>query len=850
MDPVTEPVVYTAGPTFLGILFIASSLLAYFLFRRDQPDVQRNDDPSTASTRGTYIPLIIGRRRTGAVILYVGDRSSEIRTEGGKGGSQQTRVYFEKGIHALCVGPAHEITQIWADGQPIMPEGMILNSGVLESGSTVTIDGHGSFRVYWGNFGPEVDPAIDELVSEQWGIDTKLPACCYIVWDKRELGPAPRWGTLEYEVTVLPTVQGIFTGDNWVQDTTDLYGVNPAWALYQLLTGPYPYGAGMPIEWIDTQSLWDVHFACGADQLSMNLLINDGRTVDEVVGDILQDIGCFLIECEGKLAFRMIRKESEDQIELVTNDMIVQPRVKSKKIILGENQRDQLIFTYKDANKQYVDGAIKREDDSRRNSLRRPNDLKVQVATMTSRHSVSRLANRRELEEFGLRQSITLVGTRNMRYLQPGAVLRVGQVAEGIGDVRVVSVKPDFEDAMNTSIECIVDAYANAEVEDYVDPDLVVEPPIGDDLAQDIRWDVFEAPFRLSPDAIRFAVPRIPASADVVEGAIHISSDNVTFTQIGFQPNSAGGALNEGWGNTTDRPITPEGPIINIDATADVSLLQDLSNDFQGWLNGKQILVTRTASGNEEIMFVRRFEALGGNQYQAKDVIRGRFATGTDEHFSDQSAYIIPETGLNLLSHAPVAATQEWWFKSQPFTATSVVPLDEIQSKKITVEGDPAGPAGPTWVGVGINGQWTNTMPLDWGKSNMGLRALQIRVAFSKKEGGGLAGQDAYDTAAIDVPDTPDGFFVVEVYDISNGGTSPVHIEILSAAGADGLLEYDLPVFDETFSGVFDIIAGITSMSWGSASPVDGSASTWWIEVYEFANGLQSQRITVYPRFV
>ena len=84
----------------IGLAYLASRLLA-----SKQPKPTLDQKPSTTSERGTFIPWVLGKRKVGPVIGWVGDRfiSHEKIDSGGskKSSSSKTTIYNEGGWHML-----------------------------------------------------------------------------------------------------------------------------------------------------------------------------------------------------------------------------------------------------------------------------------------------------------------------------------------------------------------------------------------------------------------------------------------------------------------------------------------------------------------------------------------------------------------------------------------------------------------------------------------------------------------------------------------------------------------------------------------------------------------------------
>lgn len=193
--------------TIVSLLATAASLLS----RKKVKLANLDDAVTTSATQGAYIPLIIGRARTGPVVLAVadwadvsdapgGDLPGTAPTEGGKGfGSVPSPgSYREASLHGICVGPASELRAIYSNNEliwkgPITPESH-------PSGTLITVtepSGAPSyFRVYWGL--PD-DPEID-LFAETHGVSTRFTHAFKILWEYKDLGTSRQWPRLEYEV--------------------------------------------------------------------------------------------------------------------------------------------------------------------------------------------------------------------------------------------------------------------------------------------------------------------------------------------------------------------------------------------------------------------------------------------------------------------------------------------------------------------------------------------------------------------------------------------------------------------------------------------------------------------------
>lgn len=202
-------------------LLIAIALIAIsaLLLKQDDKNQIKDDNPTTLTTRGSYIPLVIGRSRLGAVFMWAGLRfSRKEKISGGKKGGltedpEQT-IYYESAMHGLCIGPAFKLHRVTVRGRAIFvgPIDRISHP----SGSTVDCGREGSFRIYWGEDGQPVDSTIQTGT----GLASTWPFLCYVVWNSRRLGTSPNWIPIDYEIEVRPYDPTIASATPYVRTKT------------------------------------------------------------------------------------------------------------------------------------------------------------------------------------------------------------------------------------------------------------------------------------------------------------------------------------------------------------------------------------------------------------------------------------------------------------------------------------------------------------------------------------------------------------------------------------------------------------------------------------------------------
>lgn len=221
----------------LLVVAVGLSLLAGYLLQKKQRNLAKDDKPTTLATRGTFIPYVLGIRRIGPVFCWAGDRrSAKEKAQGGKGGigsSPKVDVYYERGMHVLCAGPAFCLRRIYQHGKIIF-EGPITRKS-HPSGSRVDLGSEGAFDIYWGE--PNQPINNDLGVSTRIGIASRWPHICYVYWDEKRLGQQPTWPLLDYVIEVdLPDSEALLpSSQKYYEPTFTLDG--PTYPIFQGING-------------------------------------------------------------------------------------------------------------------------------------------------------------------------------------------------------------------------------------------------------------------------------------------------------------------------------------------------------------------------------------------------------------------------------------------------------------------------------------------------------------------------------------------------------------------------------------------------------------------------------------
>lgn len=172
---------------------------------------QQEFEFTTLTQEGSFIPLLIGRRRIGHFVGWAGDRKSipvttRVSTKGRKKKKVQgTPVWTEAAWHLLCVGPAFRLHKVYQDGK-IIWDGPV-DSDTTPSGTALQTIAGEEFTIYWGEEEQPVNAFLGD--ADRVGITSRWPFHCYVVWTAKQLGNAPRWPLIEYDIEVLPTLGGL-----------------------------------------------------------------------------------------------------------------------------------------------------------------------------------------------------------------------------------------------------------------------------------------------------------------------------------------------------------------------------------------------------------------------------------------------------------------------------------------------------------------------------------------------------------------------------------------------------------------------------------------------------------------
>lgn len=221
-----------------AVIATGLSLLAGQLLKKDER-TQVDDRPTVLATRGSFIPILKGKRRIGLIFAWAGNRVKFAIKQGKKKWykkREKVDTFFEDGWHILCLGPADGIYEIEESGKPIF-EG-IINKTTHPSGSLVAVGEGAVFYIFWG----EANQPISTLLSAELGVASRWPGICYIYWKQKKLGATPQWKQMTYVVETKPQSTFLTQSDGYPGAAAGIQASHEIIGVWRQLTTQSPSG--------------------------------------------------------------------------------------------------------------------------------------------------------------------------------------------------------------------------------------------------------------------------------------------------------------------------------------------------------------------------------------------------------------------------------------------------------------------------------------------------------------------------------------------------------------------------------------------------------------------------------
>lgn len=738
----------------------ALSWISYKYFTEEPEKPPVDESTPTTSSRGAPIPRVMGTRRVGPVIGWVGGRRVEDvkQEQGGKGGGGKGDdvvvgyKYHEQAVHYLCVGPADALHAVYVGEADIL--GGTITRDTHPNGSTVSTD-KGSFRIYWGNC---FDIATDSL-ADTIGIGSGFPGVCHIVWDEYHLGETTAWPPIEYVVTYEPA-QCFLGVDEWIDDV----GANPACALWELLTADRPIGCAIDPTLLSRASFTAAATTLDGEGLGINVVATDLTVVDQV-DRILREIGGGLVQVGAQL--HLVLRRSGDTAYALDDD-IASATPPEIVVDCHKSTAEQTVYRYADSAQRYKQIDVATADDAaaQYRAVRVTTD---EIHCLTAADLVVPLTDRLGLERAVGAHTFRLRAGRNAADLMPGQPITWSE----IGRARIVSITHDPAAGV-VDLTCARDVYDPAASSTWSPSTGAGTLSTGQTLTADTAVTLAELPPAWGATVPGLVPLRIRSSSAALTADVLVSGDG------GTSYASAGRVTNLAVGGTLDSAIAADapwiietGPTITVDSlAADAAMLLDLSGSLERWRGGDQLAYIAG-----EWFFVRGVTQLSATSWRLTGLMRARLGTTRLPHAAGERICILPRAAVTAVYPSVATPGATVHVKVVPASPTASLDASAVTAQTIDMVGRSVTPppvGDPRATGAdGLRGLFSSGDDL--------VIAWQTRVANGH---GRAADEQGAGIAIADDDPTADGPTVVEIIDVTDAS---VVRTVTVAAGTESL---------------------------------------------------------------
>lgn len=444
-------------------------------------------------------------------------------------------------------------------------------------------------------------------------------------------------------------------------------GMNPAHVMWQILTGAHPYGMGIPIDALDSDSFEAVAAACDAERLVMNL--GGDPAVDAITNltDVMADAGILLTQVGDKLRAVVVRPDviPRATVPLDANASAVPSITRAH----SNFTPDRTGFYFRDRTRNYraSENLGPGGHDALAVRNHRPKTTQVELKTVTDRTTAAKVAGRRGLDIAAEVTAVEFSALRNAGDLYPGQPIGV----EGWGDYRVATITPNVLEPY-VAISAVLDHYGrgaddSSAVGDY-DEGFGFDGP-------DAFVAAIQAPTGLAPTADPYTIVlRIREDVDVLNAAVLISADDTNYIDIGDVPFCAGGTLNSSIPSGTAL-VDAEGPTITAVGPDFLDLVEDLTGRDREYDAGRQLALIGT-----EWFLLRKVTAVSGG-YRLDGLTRAQFGSVAADHDDNAPVFIVRRENVSMFRHVLMGVGETAYFKVQPNDASGfpAIELDGLE---------------------------------------------------------------------------------------------------------------------------------------------------------------------------
>ena len=582
---------------------VALSFAIQALTARDiggDPAKSRDDNIGTTSSRGSVIPILVGRAALEPIVTWFGDRyASNDGTTGVRGSKPKAppppNDLYEVGDHILCVGNDAALRlQSIEEGSSVIWTG---NIGPNTSGSGLsshTCTDGSVFYVYWG----EEDQPINARLAALTGTPSRWPYVMRIVWDKKKISRSGTWPIIKYNVTNFST-DTVLTTSPAVVGTPS--GLNAAHIMARLYTAPFPFGAAQPSEDLDLNSIERWGQTMDSEDFAINAVLGANDTGKTWLTMISQECGLLIPQRGRQLAFEPVRPGSgyptgnTGPVDFGAESMKKRP---TTSIRLQTAVITTLVMTFKDERRRFRNTDIRRSLDMpiRQRGRRR----RMQLSLPTSEETALKIADRTEQQEYGDQQTFDIEAIKGMRGLEVGHLFTLNENVSGILQddaplLRVTSRQPSDSSSI-VKLKAAVDSYsvdsATQETGDGPGDAALL------DTENPIRCAVLDVTAQNGGEAA-ISVLWIRPHNQTNGLNVEVSGSGGQFSPVGAQNvAAAGGEL------AVAIDADQETQIRFIPDNDDHAFLPSLSGDTLAFNNGDMVALLKSAS-TEEIIYVQ-----------------------------------------------------------------------------------------------------------------------------------------------------------------------------------------------------------------------------------------------------
>lgn len=661
--------------------------------------------------------------------------------------------YRESAMHILCIGPALRLTKILQAGKPIFDSP--LTPTISPSGTQWAATDGSEFRIYWG----EPDQPIDPGLLEGTEVNSRYPYCCYIYWVSKELGTNARWQNLEYILecstlggeldfigippttfnvdviqlggpffsnvltTVDPLADDLEVGDFLLIDGNNVQivkiddnvftpsgtkgiwyspvagisfgaytvvatktgtegrGVNPILVIGQLLFDTYPHGQGLDVALFDTTSLdaLEPYFADGGTEPSpATIYLKGGRSYKEALAMILQDYGIIMYPdaVTGLYTFKVLRVgETPTVLGLDYIELDEATDTKAYSVLAPQ----KTLYTFLESARKFKQSTILVDDDGKAFLSGNPNAKKFSINTATDITNASVIASRKE-QEVQSDRSVSINVSSEKKDMNIGTLISLEGVS---GEWRLLGKTPSVDEAL-IKMELAFDAYSidNNYVQGSTTGIVVQEPAVPDPLVI-----VKGANRYLHRDQHGYYLIRARGNLNIIGATLYRSEDDIDYDSVAALDYQVGGTINDPLDEVT------EGLLDELEITAggtDFIDFWDVTLTDSDWRGGAVVALI----GNE-YFFVQSVTAVDSTTYTLNNLIRARFGTSQQEHFTDDDIVFFYKANTPFVSDVNIADGESLYFKTRPYTNEQLLDLDFVDPVQLDYAGGGYRPLAP-----------------------------------------------------------------------------------------------------------------------------------------------------------